>query len=371
MSASGYSNLSGVYLALDLDKLHESNFIDGKNGKAIRFDQLPAISVDIASIPVKEMCVLSWRWDIDTDTNASRNVYIACQEAKKQGVRYFFLDKISINQQLSDADMLVVRLEFSRLYSLLPVIAAYDHIAPGYEAPTAEVHGETLVLGLELARIMRRPWLFQEIQLFANNPLQVTYVGYIPDLGCSESRSFIDLADAVWRSGLCQTILYTLTGTVGMHYVEDFKYIMPQYFDLLSAAHTSMSKSDYLLTAALLAGKANSRINNDQQIPTGSFNRYRIGEGYAPDDLPKTQDYYTRYDIYLDDRIVGHWQTRHKIYPFAELRTWFEVYANAEAVICDLLGKKINAVDKAYMPVNSDQQKRPSLALVFHEKDEL
>lgn len=358
--------------ALDIEKLGTDNIIENKNGKSICFSQLPIVSVDIESTNIEEMAVLSWRWDVNLSSNCSRNVYLACQEAKHQGIRYLFFDKVTINQYLSDEDMLRERLAFSKLYQELPVIAAYDYVNTHFTKPTAEVHGEQVTLGTDLSRIMRRPWIFYEVQLYRFNPTKVTYVGYIPDLGCKEDSGFLHMAERIWQSTICQTVLYTLSGIVNMHHVEDFRFIFPQYFNLLSAAHSKMSKNDYLLATALLAGKgSDSRINNDQDILNLRFDQFRIGEGYTPDDKPITQDYYTRYDIYLGNHVVGRWQTRHKFYPFEELRVWFMVDGNAESIICDLLGEETNSVDEQSVPIISKnrEQHEPILAVVFHEKD--
>jgi hypothetical protein len=159
-----------------------------------------------------------------------------------------------------------------------------------------------------------------------------------------------------------------------MHHVEDFRFIMPRYFDLLCAAHSRMSSNDYLLTAALLAGHANKgagRVNSDQSIEKIPFDQYRVGAGYTPDDLPKSQDYYTRYDIHLGDRKVAEWQTRHKFYPFEDLRVWFRIADGAEQTICELLGAGTNLIDEPSVRAPSDAhgQPQPQLSMAFHEED--
>jgi hypothetical protein len=75
------------------------------------------------------------------------------------------------------------------------------------------------------------------------------------------------------------------------------------------------------------------RVNDDQTVLGLRFDQFRIGEAYYPDDLPNNQDYYTRYDIFLGDHVVGRWQTRHKFYPFAYLKVWFVVEDGAEEII--------------------------------------
>jgi hypothetical protein len=158
-----------------------------------------------------------------------------------------------------------------------------------------------------------------------------------------------------------------------MHHVEDFRYILPQHFDLLATAHARMSRNDYLLATALLTAGGGSRINNDQSIVDIAFDQFRIGAGYAPDDLPTTQDYYTRYDIHLGDHLVAWWQTRHKFYPFEQLRVWLNVEKHAEQVICELLGTAQKAVGgpASVPPPGQGGAARPRVTVVLHERDVL
>jgi len=365
------SQPSGVCKALDLDQLGSDHFIDRDNGRSIRLGQLPRALLDLATQKRDEVAILSWRWDVDPVSNSSRNVYVACQEARHQGVRYLLLDKVTVNQDLSDEEMLGERLAFSRLYNEVPVIAAYDFKSLDEVAPTAEVHGAHVALGMPLSRIMRRPWICYEVLLYGSNPTKVTYVGHVPDLGCSKDFGFHHMAETLWESSLCQTILYTLAGTVGMHNVDDFRFILPQYSALLMAAYSRMSRNDYLLTAALLSGRDGSRINEDQSILDISFDLFRIGEGYVPEDLPRTQDYYTRYDIYFGDEIVAKWQTQHKFYPAEELRVWFKVESRAESVMCRFLGTGKPATRRRRLPSAQADRPTPGVSVVFHERDAL
>ena len=106
-----------------------------------------------------------------------RNAYIACQEAIRQGVQYLLLDKVTVDQDQGDDEMLVERLSFSKLYQELPVIAAYDDASPQHAGLTAEVHGTQVALGHPFVRTIRRPWIVHEVLLYRSNPTRVTYVG--------------------------------------------------------------------------------------------------------------------------------------------------------------------------------------------------
>jgi hypothetical protein len=362
--------------ALNLAKLATNNFACGADGKSLCFDHLPTDVIDLDAQSRERIAILSWRWDVNQDSNSSRNAYIACQEAIRQGVQYLILDKVTVDQNQGNDEMLVQRLAFSKLYQELPVIAAYDHASPQVPDLTAEVHGTRVKLGSPFVRIIRRPWIVQEAQLYRSNPTKVTYVGHLEGLGCDENWGFLHMLPRVWESTLTQTILYTLRGLVSMHCVEDFRFIMPQYFALLSEAHAQMSSNDYLLTAALLAGhadKSDGRVNNDQDIRGIAFRQYQIGPGYAPDDMPKTQDYYTRYDISLRDRKIAEWQTRHKLYPFEELRVWFRIRDSVEHTIREMLGvqESPSGVTGTRSYSGDLGPQRPTLQVVFHEEDRL
>ena len=90
-------HLSGVYKALEVNKLGTDHFIQHDNGKSVRFGPLPTALLAIDSQKTEEVAVLPWRWDVDPHSSSSRNVYVACQEARNQGLRYLLLDKITVN----------------------------------------------------------------------------------------------------------------------------------------------------------------------------------------------------------------------------------------------------------------------------------
>lgn len=357
--------------AIDITKLSQENFKNLESGKSLCFTNLPVISINTEPENSDGIAILSWRWDIDSKFNSSRNVYIACQEAKKQGIKYLLIDKISINQSLPDQQMLTERLEFSKLYQKLPVLATYD-FPISEPKPTAIVHGKKLDLGGEFVWIIRRPWISYEVQLYRNNPTRVTFIGYIKELGCSESFGFKSMVKRIWEdpmSSIAKTVIYTLQGRVNMHYIEEFRYIFPQYYNILSTAHLKLSRNDYLPFVAILAG-GGDRINNDHTILDIKFDKFTVDKGYSPDDLPKTQDYYTRYDIHFRGILIGHWQTRHKFYPAEDLRVWFIVNKKAKDVILNYLGvQDSDGIEYNNSGLLSKQDKRPNLNVVLHDSD--
>lgn len=130
-SASGTpEHRTRVYQALELGRVDADHVIRADNGSSLCFGQLPTAVIDLDEQDIEGIAVLSWRWDVDPRTNSSRNAYIACQEATRQGVRYLLLDKVTVKQDQTDEDMLMERLAFSRLYQEIPVIAAYDDANP-------------------------------------------------------------------------------------------------------------------------------------------------------------------------------------------------------------------------------------------------
>jgi hypothetical protein len=83
-----------VYKALDLSRVDAAHVIRADNGNSLCFGQLPTAAIDLDEQNIESIAILSWRWDVVPRTNSSRNAYVACQEAKRQGVRYLLLDRV-------------------------------------------------------------------------------------------------------------------------------------------------------------------------------------------------------------------------------------------------------------------------------------
>jgi hypothetical protein len=91
----------------------------------------PDLPVQLVKLPVDDLshvAVLSWRWDTEQQAQPSRNLLSAIRQAKQMGVRYLFIDIISINQQLSGDALIEHVVAFTVLFKTIPVIAAYDKI---------------------------------------------------------------------------------------------------------------------------------------------------------------------------------------------------------------------------------------------------
>jgi hypothetical protein len=87
-----------------------------------------------------------------------------------------------------------------------------------------------------------------------------------------------------------------------MYSVSDFRFILPEFERVLTAAHQQMSRNDYLLTAAILtsAYAKDSKVNASSDIEPLSFVRYsrRAAPGGTYD---------TNQDILLDGKQVATW----------------------------------------------------------------
>lgn len=300
--------------AIDLAKITDDAFHTNSTGQRLAvIERLPRELIT-PPFDTERMAVLSWRWDlIETPQQASRNVYVAIQEALGQGMDYLFMDMVSIDQTLEGDSLIQEVVAFSELYAHLPVMATYD------KADTTD----------EWIRTMRRPWIFHETTLYRHNPTHITYVAHIKGQGDS-GFGFEHMIDMVWRTSINRTIVYVLLDELGMGNIADFRYILFKDEAILAAAHEKMSRNDYLLTAALLATdpELTPRLNDNQTIESAEFEQYSLGEEIG------TGLIYQR-DIVLGDTKVAEWhQTgmnnqgdlRYKMYCEATLRDVLRQY---------------------------------------------
>lgn len=295
-------------------------------------DLLP---VQVLKLPVEDVslaAVLSWRWDGDLKAQGSRNVASAVRQAKKMGVRYLFVDAISINQHLAGDALIEQVMAFSTLYKTLPVIAAYDNVDEG-----------------DIERTLNRPWIFSEARLYRYNPTKIVYVGHAnqgakhdpsgdplakPLLGLELYRhEFGKHLGATWRGSFIETIIGVLTNEIGMSCLSDFKYIIPPCARALTAAYEKMSRNDYLLTALILCRVyAPPRTKLWSNIQPLNYDRYSFREidstGYSSS--------WTIYGIFLDGIQVGRWEHKDNFYT----GDWndFKTLADAEHVTLTALG---------------------------------
>lgn len=90
---------------------------------------------------------------------ASKNVACAIRSAKSSGIRYLFIDIISIDQTLT-ADLLIAEVvRFGAFYASVPAMAEYDDHR------------------LNVRCIPIRLWITSEIKLMLGNPYKIVYVG--------------------------------------------------------------------------------------------------------------------------------------------------------------------------------------------------
>jgi hypothetical protein len=132
--------------------------VDEENILRCTAQYLP-IRIVLAS-DLSQIAVLSWRWDGHHEVWGSHNVVSAIRQAKKMGIKYLFIDAISIDQTLRGDKLLQQIVAFSALYKTIPVIAAYDK------------------LGDEFRKTVRRPWILHEARAFKYNPTKIVYVGH-------------------------------------------------------------------------------------------------------------------------------------------------------------------------------------------------
>ncbi|KAK0736688.1 hypothetical protein B0T21DRAFT_384164 [Apiosordaria backusii] len=280
-----------------------------------------------------DFAVLSWRWDGDLKTRGSKNIASAIYQAKRMGVRYLFLDLVSIDQSLSGEALIQQVVEFSSLYSTIPVIAAYD------------MEGE------EFEDTMYRPWIFNEARLYRYNPTKMVYVGHSnqgtkhdpgsspfggePILGVDIWRyEFGKTLGHVWTGSFIETIIGVLCDKIGMSDVSDLKFIIPPYARVFTTAYRKMSRNDYLLTAAILCrvhAPPRGKLNWDAGAM--DYGRYSFKEVNSEG----SSSSWTWYGIFLDGTRIGLW--KHKYNEWLDYDWYlFDVLPDAERLIFNALG---------------------------------
>ncbi|KAG9186746.1 hypothetical protein G6011_09854 [Alternaria panax] len=329
------------WLALDVKYLHEKELLPGVIAKHGVRPYLPTQMVKIPFDNANEVAVVSWRWDGDTHFQGSRNIASVIHCAKQRGIRYLFIDIISIDQTLPTSDLIEQIAAFSALYTKITVLAAYDTEGPGSIAP--------------LKFTVLRPWILNEMRLFRQNPGRIVYVGYrnqgTKARGFDASQSiiagwneknkrpyFVTLLERIWQSSFIDSVIGVLLGDVGMSFVSDFKYIIHAYSHICSVAYERMEEDDYLLTIAILC-----RIHSDVGMPTGldTFSRGLQNiyySRYSFTKLPeKSGGTWTYYEISLDGTPVALWNDNHYHY---EDNDFYELIAlgDSERVIFAALG---------------------------------
>ncbi|RYN28358.1 hypothetical protein AA0112_g7481 [Alternaria arborescens] len=302
------------WLALDVRDIDEKKLLPGFIGKDGMQTHLPTQIVKIPFENPDQIAVVSWRWDGDLRIKGSWNVASIVNVAKRRGIRYLFIDIISIDQTLPIDDLIEQVVAFSTLYTKITVLAAYDKTGDDW------THMKSTVL---------RPWILNEIRLFRQNSGKIIYVGHARQ-GCKQINEvraegiavrltaygvshwdpyFKLLLEIIWRTSFIESIIGVLLEDVGMSSILDFKYIIHAYSHILSVAYEQMERNDYLLTTAILChthGK-NDLIENGftikRDIEKLRYCRYSFT---AVSDVPSGSWRY--YKIFLDGTKVALWR---------------------------------------------------------------
>jgi hypothetical protein len=185
-------------------------------------------------IDVSHVAVLSWRWDWDNQGQGSKNILKAIILAKQIGIRYLFVDVVSIDQELKGDDLIEQVMSFSTLYNTIPVLVAY------------EKDGE------EFAETIQRPWILSEVLLFRSSPFVVIFLANFGN----EWAEWWPQAQYMFHSEsgrqYFESFLNLLCKRSDMTQIADLKFLMPAYARILTVAFKQMPRNDYLLTAKVL-----------------------------------------------------------------------------------------------------------------------
>ncbi|EPE36726.1 hypothetical protein GLAREA_08889 [Glarea lozoyensis ATCC 20868] len=187
-------------------------------------------------IETSSVAVLSWRWDGDHKGRGSRNILRAVIYAKQVGIRYLFIDVVSIDQSLEGDELIKQVMLFSTLYTTVPVLVAYQK--------EGTIFWETV----------RRPWILSEIFLIRSSPSMVTFVDHSTDYK-DGWLAHIDIPlvfHTRHATAYFQFLMELLCRQCDMTAISDLKFLMPDYAKILAISFQKMSRDDYLLTAITL-----------------------------------------------------------------------------------------------------------------------
>ncbi|KAL5403383.1 hypothetical protein PMIN03_009911 [Paraphaeosphaeria minitans] len=244
-----------------------------------------ALPVDVVNVSashnVRSMAVLSWRWDVEPNS-VSRNLLSAVLYARHAGIKYLFIDIVSIDQSLHKDDLLNEVCAFSQLYSTLSAIKAYGK------------SGEAMSV------MNRRPWIYHEQQLIKRSAHRAVNVRHSTKF--SKWNEGVDLMARSFDRTFFQTAVLMLHGTVGLTDLADFRFLMPAIAGSLMRWYEVMTQNDYLLTVAIL-----SALNDPHKMwaPSSAKIQHLTYQRYAF----KRWTGGCGYDVVLDEEKIATWWT--------------------------------------------------------------
>ena len=296
-------------------------------------EDLPCRSVKEPRSWSREAAVLSWRWDRDARTGRSRNIALALKHAKERGLRYVFLDAVSVDQTQPRERLLRDVFALADLFSSIPVIAAYEEREDGRSREETE----------------HRPWILYEIRSYCRSRIRVDYVGHRPH-GTGDDPKALDFANEVSQirdQGYADTVLDVLHGRVGMTDVADFSLILGDFGEAIAACHVAFSRNDFLMALFVILcgyesrqfveGYGGERLDYghrlevaDPRFDGSGLERFTLGP--ARDDV---RHYETARAVLLDGHEVGIWRSKMTT---SFDRNWFAVLPGGEDHIFDVVG---------------------------------
>lgn len=315
------------FRAVDVQQIPANALSWDRVSEGIRADSLVTCTGEDLTAHRDAAAVLSWRWDRDA-AGRSRNVGLALKHAQETGVRFLFLDLISIDQT-QPRDLLlsdVVRL--ANLYSTIPVIAAYDE------------RGATMD---DWSQALSRPWIRSEIRAYCQNPSSITYVGFLHGPTSPRALSFANEVSVIRSTGYAATVLEVLHGRAAMTDVADFAEILAEFHDVVSACYERLNRDDYLLAVFLLTAlyEKHQTVEHDGKqlnygfrtdVSDAKFEHMGLERfSVRPFDGP-TRSYEWAKIICLDGEALAIWRTR---MTSSFDRNWVEVLPEAENRIFD------------------------------------
>jgi hypothetical protein len=316
--------------AVDVQRISPDVLSWDRLREGVPVDSLVTCTVEDLGAARDAAAVLSWRWDRDT-AGRSRNIGLALKHAQEIGVRYLFLDLVSIDQKQTRERLLADVVGLANLFSTIPVIAAYDE------------RGATMD---EWSRTLSRPWIRSEIRAYCQNPSRVTYVGFLHGPANPRHLRFTNEVSVIRSTGYADTVLDILLGRAKMTNIADFAEILAEFHYVVSACYTQLDHDDYLLAVFLLTAlyeKHQAVQHEDKWLDYGfrvdwddpHFERLDLKRFSVRSSESPTRSYEWAKDICLDGEAVAIWRTK---MTSSFNRNWVEILPQAENLIFNAVG---------------------------------
>lgn len=293
--------------------------------------------------PTTENCaVLSWRAYFNS--SKSLNLTRAVLAAHSLRIPYLLLDKVSVNQDQAGDSLISDVVQFSDLYSTIPVICAYDN----------EGYSDNRVFNDWHMR-MYRPWIFRECMSLYRNPTMIHYIGSDLHQGI---ENFPFRMKRLHESKFLKPLMHLLYRDFDIAAPSDLQYMVPKYRLAVKQASVTLSDADFFFFCfiaemqphrSVTVSESEGRLSG--QLDGQGFVRFRFElDGVEEAERPFAGDVHEVpvYRILFDDREIGSYKYLRWIAIASldyETKHWISFKDDVLAILLEGIGVKDRTTD--------------------------